>query len=293
MKPFDLFIGIDWSGARGERLPNLAVAALAHNDAIPHVVLGPHDGLWSRPVLADWLLDEAKSGKRVLCGADFSFCFPFLDRGAYFPGIEGAPETVTDMWDTLESVCADAPHFGADSFLQHPAYGTHFFSTGKGRERLRVTEQACWDQGFGKPETIFKIVGPKQVAKSSLTGMRVLRHLKRKNPAIAIWPFDKPEPAPLVMVETYPAAFIRMAGEGGAKVREVNRLNAVLNHFGTTAVGFEDVSDHQADALITAAALRVLAGNAAMWHPPGLSDRVRRTEGWTFGIGGIVRGTGA
>ena len=283
MKPFDLFVGIDWSGARGERLPNMAVARWSAGQA--ETVDGPFNGCWSRGALADWLLGLSRSGKRVLCGADFSFCFPFLDKGSYFSGVDNAPETVADMWNALESVCVEDPHFGADSFLQHPAFGSHFFSTGKGRDRLRVTEQACWDQGFGKPETIFKIVGPKQVAKSSLTGMRVLGHLKRKNPAIAVWPFDDSEPAPLVMVETYPAAFIRMAGEGGSKVREVDWLNAVLGHFGTSATALEDVSDHQADALITAAALRALAGNAALWHPSGLSDRVRRTEGWTFGIG--------
>ena len=283
MKPFDLFVGIDWSGARGERLPNMAVARCSAGRI--EMVDGPLNGCWSRGALADWLLGFSRSGKRVLCGVDFSFCFPFLDKRSYFPGVDGAPQTVAEMRGALESVCVEDPHFGADSFLQHPAFGSHFFSTGKARDRLRITEQACWDQGFGKPETIFKIVGPKQVAKSSLTGMRVLHHLKRENPAIAIWPFDDPSTAPLVMVETYPAAFIRMAGEGGAKVRHVNRLNAVLDHFAAGAVVYRDLSDHQADALITAAALRALAGNAAMWHPPGLSDRVRRTEGWTFGIG--------
>lgn len=283
MIPFDLYIGIDWSGARAERLPNMAVARWEAGSI--KLVDGPSKGCWSRGALTDWLLDLSRSSRRVLCGADFSFCFPFTDHGAYFPGIANQPSTVVDMWRMVETVCTDDPHLGADSFLTHPAYGLHFFSRGSGRVRLRATEQACATQGFGTPETIFKIVGPKQVAKSSLTGMRVLHRLKLENPAIAVWPFDDPADAPLVMVETYPAAFVHMAGQGGGKVRDAARLNAVMDHFGVGTVEGASLTDDQSDALVTAAALRHLAGNPDMWHPPGLSDRVRHTEGWTFGIG--------
>ena len=55
-------------------------------------------------------------------------------------------------------------------------------------------------------------------------------------------------------------------------------------HLGGQVSTMSRVSDNDADALITAAALRHLSGDASIWNPGGLSDRVRRTEGWTFGI---------
>jgi hypothetical protein len=45
-----------------------------------------------------------------------------------------------------------------------------------------------------------------------------------------------------------------------------------------------ELTDDKTDALITAAALRKLSSQPSLWNPPGLSDRVRRFEGWTFGI---------
>ncbi len=41
--------------------------------------------------------------------------------------------------------------------------------------------------------------------------------------------------------------------------------------------------DPPTDAILSAAWLRVQAGNAALWSPDGLDD-VATTEGWTFGV---------
>ena len=41
---------------------------------------------------------------------------------------------------------------------------------------------------------------------------------------------------------------------------------------------------HAADALLTAAWLRAIAGDAAPWSPAPLSTALAATEGWTFGI---------
>ncbi|MDA0338965.1 MAG: hypothetical protein O2910_03880 [Proteobacteria bacterium] len=294
MQPFDLFIGIDWSGARTEALPNMAVAQCPAGDAAPQLVANQQGGQWSRPALAHWLLDLARSGQRVLCGADFSFCFPHVDMDAYFPGLEGMPDDVAGMWAVLEATCASDAHFGASGFIDDPHFGSHFFSRGSGRDRFRVTEQACRDQGLGRPETIFKIVGAKQVAKSSLTGMRVLNWLKNQQNSVAIWPFDPISPdtdTKFVFVETYPAAFARLADNKGGKIRKLDPLNAIMTlyeaksvHLGGQVSTLSTLSDNHTDALITAAALRFFSTDESVWNPAGLSDRVRRTEGWTFGI---------
>ena len=141
------------------------------------------------------------------------------------------------------------------------------------------------EQGLGTPESLFNLRGARQVGKSSLTGMRVLHALKQANPELAVWPFDDVNPGQSALVETFPTAFVRMAGGGAGKVRDAERLSAVLASLGCSSVALpENIDDNEADALITAAGLRHCAGTSDLWHPAGLSDRVRRKEGWTFGI---------
>jgi hypothetical protein len=42
--------------------------------------------------------------------------------------------------------------------------------------------------------------------------------------------------------------------------------------------------DHSTDALLTAAWLRGAAQSAAFWQPKLLTEEIRQTEGWTFGV---------
>jgi hypothetical protein len=155
--------------------------------------------------------------------------------------------------------------------------------------RLRETERRAQAGGRGTPESVFNMVGARQVGKASLSGMRALRGLKSQD-GVAIWPFEAPGTARLVAVEAFPTAFVRLAGEGPRKVRDIPRLDRVLAHYGSRGVaqawgsGHPGLTDDMTDALMTAAALRALSPDPAMWNPPGLSDSVRRSEGWTFGI---------
>ncbi|WP_394999027.1 hypothetical protein [Sphingomonas sp.] len=45
-----------------------------------------------------------------------------------------------------------------------------------------------------------------------------------------------------------------------------------------------DPTDHQSDALVTAAGMRALAQDPSSFAPPGLTAQIARTEGWTFGV---------
>ena len=45
----------------------------------------------------------------------------------------------------------------------------------------------------------------------------------------------------------------------------------------------ERYSDHATDAILTAAWLRSVAHDPALWRPEGL-EAVAQTEGWTFGV---------
>ena len=73
------------------------------------------------------------------------------------------------------------------------------------------------------------------------------------------------------------------------KVRDAPALNAVLRHYASrpvAALGLDGAANltDRTDALLSAAALRALAGDPAMWRPAGLTASARRREGWIFGV---------
>lgn len=280
---FTRFIAIDWTGARGRRHKGIAVASCEAGAAAP-VLVTPPEGLWSRTSVRDLLLDIAARGERALIGFDFSFAPPFVDTGAYLPG-EATPAEARAFWAFVETHCGDED-LGAASFLEQ-AFRRHFyFGKADGVKarymRLRACEQAFNAAGGGKPSSVFDAIGAAQVAKASFSGMRLLHQVQDRLP---VWPFD-PAPAtgPLV-VEIYGRAFIRHAGLRGLKVRDAATLDAALAALGSAPATLDGpLTDHATDALITAAGMRALAGQAAYWAPAGLEPGVARTEGWTFGV---------
>lgn len=290
IRDVDLYVGADWSGARGRRLKSFRVAVCEAGSEPPRVVPGPINGDWSRPAFLEWLLGQVASGARIVCGLDFSFCFPYCDRDNYFPEIDEPPRSVPAFWSLVEAVCArDGDLFGG-RLAEEPRFADFFRSRGKlGRSyerRLRVTEHACQEQGLGTPESVFNLVGARQVGKSSLAGMRFLRALKVREKDAAIWPFDDVAQSNCIMLEMFPTAFVRRAGQGSGKLRTLTRLNDALAFYRSEPFlqTSDFPTDDETDALISAAALRMLSGNEALWNPRALSDSVRRYEGWTFGV---------
>ncbi len=282
MSGFDSFIAIDWSGAKGRRHKGIAVARAKPGDAAPELVRP--DGVWSRTAIRDWLLERAGRGERALIGFDFSFAPPFVARGAYLPG-ESLPETGPALWAYIDALCADED-LGAASLLEQHHRRHFYFGAADGRKadymHFRQCELAFNATGGGKPSTVYDAIGAAQVAKASFAGMRLLHHLRGP---YAVWPFDAPDPARGLVVEIYARAFIRMAGLRGLKLRDAAALNGALAALGSAPHGGDaQLTDHDTDALVTAAGLRRIAGEAAYWRPGGLTDAIARTEGWTFGV---------
>jgi hypothetical protein len=88
------------------------------------------------------------------------------------------------------------------------------------------------------------------------------------------------------VVEIYTRIYLRRAGMSGAKLRSRSELNHALNALGSppSHLRFEP-SDHQTDALVTAAGMRQLARDEPRaFDPEGLTPHIARTEGWTFGV---------
>jgi hypothetical protein len=283
---FDHFVAIDWSGAVGPRQQGIAVAICALGSAAPTLVRAGH--IWSRADVSEWLLHEMP--QNTLAGFDLSPALPFTDQGAYFLGWDETPRDARALWALVDRICADDPHLAVSSFVDHPEACRYFRRHGgrtgdrfgSGRGRLRLVEQRQRAHRLS-PSSCFNLVGPAQVGKSSLTGMRMLHRLGERLP---VWPFDALPESGSLLVEIYTSLAARAAGvpNGRSKLRDGKALDAALAVLDSEVhLSLERYSDHATDALLTAAWLRKVADDSTLWNPPGLAD-VSATEGWTFGV---------
>lgn len=288
MRPFTHFAALDWSGARGPRQRGIALA-VASGAAAPALVRPGH--IWSRAEILEWLESVAAAGENMLIGFDFSAAFAFADRGAYFPGWAESPADTRALWALVERLARGDPHYEAGGFLAHPEARRHFrhrseagdlFEAGAGRLRVVERHQRATKQAASVSN--FNLVGAAQVGKASLSGMRLLHRLSRRIP---LWPGDPVPRAGPMLVEIYTSLAARAAGlpPGRSKIREGAALDAALAALDSPPCRLTGpVSDHASDALLTAAWLRAIVGDAAPWSPSPLTGRIARTEGWTFGI---------
>ena len=283
---FAHFAAIDWSGAKGARHKGIAVAICDASGGAPR--LEHADRRWSRDEIVAWLLNEMPAD--TLVGLDLGVSLPFVDTGAFFPEWSESPANAHGLWALVERICADDPHLGVSSLVDHAEASRHYRRHG-GREgdcfgggggRLRVSEKAQRVQGCN-PYSNFNLVGAAQVGKSSLTGMRVLHRI---NGRVPIWPFDAVPATGSVVLEIYTtiAALAASRSKGASKMHSFEALNDALDALGSPRVKSSGrIDDHRSDALLTAAWLRTAAHLSELWSPDGLDD-VRYTEGWTFGV---------
>jgi len=284
---FGHFAAIDWSGAVGPRQKGIAVALCGLGSDAPVLVRPGRP--WSRQAVLDWMLADMPPD--TLVGFDLGPSLPFIDRGAFFPQWADSPADARGLWALVEQICAPDPHLAASSFVDHPQAARHFRRHGGregdlfggGRGRLRVTELAQMAQGLS-PYSNLNLVGAAQVGKSSLTGMRVLHRAQHHLP---IWPFDADPGTGSLVVEIYASLAARAAGKrkGQTKIGadELDARLAALDCAAHVPLTIR-YSDHATDALLTAAWLRHAHRDPALWSPAGLTDRIARTEGWTFGV---------
>jgi len=284
---FTHYAAIDWSGASGQRHRGIALAIIGATDAAPLLVRPGH--IWSREEVLAWVVEATPPD--TLIGFDLGQSLPFADCGAFFPGWAQSPATARDLWALVDGLCAGEPHLGVGAFVDHPQIARHFRRHGgrqgdlfaAGRGRMRVTEHAQALAGC-QPTSNFNLVGAGQVGKGSLSGMRLFHRLPRE---VAVWPIDPLTARGRVVVEIYTTIAAMAAGRraGRSKIRTRADLTQALAALGCAhAAPDGPVADHAADALITAAWLRLHAARADLWHPPALTPHIAQTEGWTFGV---------
>ncbi len=279
---FDRFAVVDWSGAKGDKHPGIALAICEAGQAAPQLV-APPGRQWSRMAIRDWVLAQPDN---LLIGFDFSFAPPFVARGAYLPGDE-TPSNAKDFRAYVDQGCED-DDLGAASFLEVLHRRHFYFGAADGRKadymHLRACEAQYNAQGGGKPSTIFDAIGAAQVAKASFAGMRMLHSLAG---SIPVWPFDAPGHSGPLVVEIYTQIAARAAGmrKGLSKIRDASALDAALAVIGSEPHHpLARYTDHATDAILTAAWLRANASRHEFWSPKGLTAKIAATEGWTFGV---------
>ena len=289
MRHFSHFACVDWFGARSERPDGIAVALIGPDG--PPSLLSPQPR-WSRADILAWLLRLAENRQDILIGFDLSMALPFMDKGAYFPEWQHSPDSAKALWNRVDNLCRDDPHLSVPSFLDHHEASRHFRHSrdqvgdlfGQGIGRLREVERYQRTTGQANSASCFNLVGAAQVGKSSLTGMRLLHQL---GGTIPVWPFDPvPDHGP-VIVEIYTTVAALAAGlpRGRSKVRDRAGLENALMELDTALPDpLPRYDDHSTDALITAAWMKRVATDKALWRPHAMTAEIAQKEGWTFGV---------
>ena len=286
---FDYYVGIDWSGAKGHRHKGISVFCAPSGTAVPDKIMPPSgDAYFSRGEVVSYL-KQLSSKARVLAGIDFAFAYPFADEEVYFPDLATSvvqPDDAPALWALVDACNDDAPDLYGGMIWDHPHYGAYYNAPAgrKGsqfRSRRRLTEQAA--ASVKSPSPTFNCVGPAGVGTGSLAGMRLCHHMADE---ATIWPFLTRPEATLTLVEIFPSYYFAMAGIkaiNGAHTDPKN-INHALAFFGSAPVPDDFVAagpdGDDADALISAAALRGLSADKTLWDVPPAAQK----EGWIFGV---------
>ena len=281
MTRFAATVAIDWSGAKGKRHKGIAIAE-ARGDDPPRLVKPGH--IWSREEVLDWLLKRAAQ-EPTLIGFDFSFAPPIAERGAYLPDEIGVPEDARSFWAYVDAK-SDDEDLGASSFLERVHRRHFYFGIADGVKadfmHFRQCDHRLNAMGGRKTASAFDAIGAAQVAKASFSGMRLLHRLDGR---VAIWPMNSLPAEGSAIVEIYTRIYLRNAGMSGKKLRTRDELNRALRGLDSKPVRLRfEPTDHQTDALVTAAGMRLHLANPQAFAPEELTAELARTEGWTFGI---------
>lgn len=283
MPEFERFAAIDWSGAKGKKHKGIAIAICGPNDTAPKLVRPDH--AWSRTEVLDWLLMEATKAP-TLFGFDFSFAPPIAERGEYLPGEPAIPSSARELWAYVDGRCDDED-LGAASFLESVHRRHFYFGIADGVKadfmHFRQCDARLNAQGGRKTASAYDAIGAAQVAKASFAGMRLLHRLNGK---VAIWPMDPVPERGSAVVEIYTRIYLRRAGMRGTKLRSRAELSLALKGLGSAPARLRfEPTDHQTDAIVTAAGMRALVRDEpGAFAPEGLTPSLARTEGWTFGV---------
>ncbi len=187
---FDLFVGIDYSGAETPDSPlrglQVFAAGAGQEPKAIHNSDGAHGncGSWSRRAVAKWLIECVASGQKLLVGIDHAFSFPksYLDRNH----ISSWPQFLDDFCERRAREDALCPQEPAINSSRCSGSGRLYDWQHGSSEELRLCE--CWTSG-SKGVFQFDMHGSNAIATHA--GIPWLRHVREQAQSlIHVWPFD-------------------------------------------------------------------------------------------------------
>lgn len=292
MRNFDCFIGIDWSGAKSPvHTKSISVACSVAKENAVELIKPTSHRHWSRSDIANLIQSLTHKSERILIGIDANLGYARTVLAQQF----GVNTDYKDLWRSVDTLSSVYPNFFAEGFWQN--WPEFFWTEGKRPDHItlpkRIVEQVCGEAGLGWPESPFKLIGPKQVGKGGLAAMRMMYFLKQKmKDQICVWPFERDiaDKAQIVITEIYPRQFLKRSAHGNSKVTTLNDLGIALDYFGSRPMkDIDSVTDHDTDAIVSAAGLRWLCGVEQfipqnISNPLSMDEEAALCEGWIFGV---------
>ena len=280
---FDRVAILDWSAAgRPQRGKDSIWLGIADGQNVETENLPTREAAEAR--LAALMRESVEAGERLLIGIDFAFGYP-TGFAAALTGRAEAPA----VWEWLaDNVTIDArnrsdyrsaaarmnarfagggPFWGNGAKAATPGLPRRKPDLPEGLAALRSTDHAAATPG-GRPKPVWQLAGAGAVGAQSLTGQPVLHRLRRAFPeALAIWPFDAPGDAPVVIAEVYPSM---LAAETRALCAAEPKM----------------VTDAAQVRLLATALMNLNARGALpdLFAPPAAPDLLAE-EGWILGAG--------
>jgi len=295
MTLFDAYLMVDWSAEARPKLGRdsiwLALVQRTTRGLRLAVLENAPTRQGARVRIADLLADLAGQGKRTLVGFDFSFGYPAGTSAAL--GLKGLPWQA--MWDRITAVIDDGADNAnnrfavADRFngaIGHDAGPFWGHPQGRRFDHLAMTrpaygalpERRIGERYISGPQPVWKLAGAGSVGSQALTGIpvvRLLRRDRRLKDLCRVWPFETglaPLDAeatrrhPVILTEIYPSLVAPLAQ--GEAVKDALQVQAIAGHFA------------HLDETGTLPAM--FAG------APDLTDEERRIaereEGWVLGV---------
>ena len=96
---FDLFVGIDWTGAQPAK--GIALATADPGGIVAPVA--PAGRFWRREEAVAWILARIAEGRRLMVGIDCAFSLPWVAGAGYLDGRVPGVEDLFGVWDLVEA----------------------------------------------------------------------------------------------------------------------------------------------------------------------------------------------
>ena len=295
MTLFDAYLMVDWSAEARPKLGRdsiwLALVERSSRGLRLAVLENVPTRQGARARIADLLAEQAARGRRTLAGFDFPFGYPEGTAAAL--GLKGLPWQAT--WDRLAALVDDgadnannrfavadrlnaAMGQAAGPFWGHPQ-GRRFGHLAMTRPPYDgLAEKRIGERYISGPQPVWKLAGAGSVGSQALTGIpvvRLLRRDRRLKDLCRVWPFETglaPLHAeatrrhPVTLAEIYPSLVTPRAR--GEAVKDALQVQAIAGHFAR-------LDETGELAAMFAGAADLAAAERAT---------VEREEGWVLGV---------